>query len=104
MFLLIETGSMNLKRKAGKGRRKNKGESKKKKKKMEEDRSVMAITHLGRGRTSNQRRWGSIFGTRARFFFLRCRPCLFSQVSQSGGKTSAILLATWTRTRGMTLR
>lgn len=36
MFLLIETGSMNLKRKAGKGRRKKKGESKKKKKRMEE--------------------------------------------------------------------
>ena len=91
------------------GRSEPQVEKKKKKKKEKKERrkggrSVATITHLGRGRTSNQRRWRSILGTRSRFFFLRCRPCLFCKVSQSGGKTPAILLTTRTRPRGMTLR
>lgn len=70
----------------------------------EKRRQWPGITHLSRGRTSNQRRWRSILGTGARLFFLRCRPCLFSQVSQSGGKTPAVLLTTRTGSWGMTLR
>lgn len=61
-----------------------------------EDDGTGAVTYLGGGGAPDQGGRGSVLGTRARFFFLRCRPCLLRQVPQGGGKASAVLLTTRT--------
>lgn len=63
-----------------------------------------AITHLSRGRTSDQGRWRPVLRAGTGFLFLRCRARLLSQVPQGGGEASAILLPARSRSRGVTLR